>query len=443
MECAIKSHSEMKINAEFIIENVRCFRDRLRVPLRPITFLVGENSTGKTTFMGCYNALRNLWSGIRMGGSDGNIFNQGPFSMGAYGDIVARSRPGMESFCLGIRGPVDKAKPASNPRDLICYFRKSGDFEPTLSKISSILSAKDELHIEPTDKGWIRKIDGTSILKPVDVDAPGMEHFPPVGLLMGFSALRRIFYGLPKEAEAAITRHFDEISFKQMLTTAPLAIAPVRFKPKRTYDPVLEASTPEGDHVPYVLARMFREGKKEWENLRKELVSFGKESQLFSDIDIRSFGKQSGDPFQLLIKARGPKANIMDVGYGVSQILPLLVDTIRSKERTFLLQQPEVHLHPKGQAALANLFAELTKSRGHSFLIETHSDYIVDRMRVCVRKGEIDARDVVILYFAPDKNGGVKIHPIELDEGGQIKNPPPGYRDFFIKEIDRVLGFPD
>ena len=432
----------MKINAEFIIENVRCFRDRLRVPLRPITFLVGENSTGKTTFLGCYNALRNLWSGIQMGGSDGNIFNQGPFSMGAYGDIVARSRPGMENFCLGIRGPVDKVNPDSNPRDLICYFHKSGS-EPTLSKISSILSAKDELHIEPTDKGWISKIYGTGISKQVDVDGAGTEHFPPVGLLMGFRVLRNIFYNLPEEAETAIARHFGEISFEQMLTTAPLAIAPVRSKPKRTYDPVSEALTPEGDHIPFVLARMFREGKKEWENLRKELVSFGKESQLFSDIDIRSFGKQSGDPFQLLIKARGPKANIMDVGYGVNQILPLLVDTIRSKERTFLLQQPEVHLHPKGQAALANLFAALTKSRGHSFLIETHSDYIVDRMSVCVRKGEVDARDVVILYFAPDKKGGVKIHPIEFDESGQIKNAPPGYRDFFDSEIDKFLGFSD
>ena len=430
----------MKINAEFIIENVRCFRDRLRVPLRPITFLVGENSTGKTTFMGCYNALFNLWrGGIRMEQSGRNIFNQAPFSMGAYGNIVSRSRHGAESFCLGISAPVDKAKPASNPHDLICSFRKSGDFEPTLSKVSSILSAKDKLHIEPTDKGWVRKIYGTKISKPVEAEKT--DHLPPVSLLMGFRLLRGGIAKLPKEAKMAIDRHFGETYFEQ---AAPVAIAPVRSNHQRVYDPLSpEALTPEGGHIPVVLARMFRGKKEEWKDLREALVSFGKESQLFSDIAIRSFGKQSGDPFNLLIKARGPKVNIMDVGYGVGQILPLLVDTIRSKGRTFLLQQPEVHLHPKGQAALANLFAALTKSRGHSFLIETHSDYIVDRMRVCVRKGEIDARDVVILYFAPDKKGGVKIHPIELDEGGQIKNPPRGYRDFFSKEISKVLGFSD
>ena len=436
----------MKINAEFIIENVRCFRDRLRVPLRPITFLVGENSTGKTTFLGCYNVLCNLWGSIRVERSSGNIFNQDPFSMGSYGDIVARSRHEAESFCLGISIPADKAKSTPNPRDLVCYFHKSDDFEPTLSKVSSILSNKDELHLEPNDNGWIKKIYGTSIPKPVEVETEETEHLPPVGLLMGFKLLR--FGGitkLPREAKMAIGRHFGETSFEQILTTTPpVAIAPVRSKPQRVYDPVsAEALTPEGGHIPFVLARMFRKEKEAWKNLHKELVSFGKESQLFSDIDIGGYGKHLSDPFQLLIKARGPKVNIMDVGYGVNQILPLLVDTIRSRGRAFLLQQPEVHVHPKGQAALANLFAALTKSRGHSFLIETHSDYIVNRMRVCVRKGEIDARDVVILYFAPDKKSGVKIHPIELDEGGQIKNPPRGYRDFFSKEINKVLGFSD
>ena len=70
------------------------------------------------------------------------------------------------------------------------------------------------------------------------------------------------------------------------------------------------------------------------------------------------------DPFQLQVKVRsGPRANLMDVGYGVSQILPILVDVMRpdTRSRTFLLQQPEVHLHPRGQAALASLFVTLGK----------------------------------------------------------------------------------
>ena len=110
------------------------------------------------------------------------------------------------------------------------------------------------------------------------------------------------------------------------------------------------------------------------------------------------------DPFQLQVKVRsGPHANIMDIGYGVSQSLPILIDVMTAADsnsggrsrrrptgRLFLLQQPEVHLHPRGQAQLANLFIEAHKRNGSRFLIETHSDYIVDRVRISVRKRSAD-----------------------------------------------------
>ena len=76
------------------------------------------------------------------------------------------------------------------------------------------------------------------------------------------------------------------------------------------------------------------------------------------------------DPFQLQVKVRtGPHANIMDVGYGISQSLPILVDLMHEEQSVFLLQQPEVHLHPRGQAQLASLFIESCKKRGNRFLV--------------------------------------------------------------------------
>ena len=122
--------------------------------------------------------------------------------------------------------------------------------------------------------------------------------------------------------------------------------------------------------------------------------------------------------FQLKVKVRtGPHANIVDVGYGVSQSLPILVDVMTTEEepgregrrrhanaRAFLLQQPEVHLHPKGQAEFANLFISAFNRNGSHFLIETHSDYIVDRVRIAVRQKTLKPADVSILYFEPSGN---------------------------------------
>ena len=132
----------------------------------------------------------------------------------------------------------------------------------------------------------------------------------------------------------------------------------------------------------------------------------------------------------------------MDVGYGVSQSLPILVDVMAATERTFLLQQPEVHLHPRGQAELASLFVEAVRKRRNRFLIETHSDYVIDRVRISVRKGILKPDDVSILYFEP-AGAAVTIHDLTLDADGNLRNAPAGYRDFFVKETDRLLGFAD
>lgn len=222
-----------------------------------------------------------------------------------------------------------------------------------------------------------------------------------------------------------------------------IPVAPLRSKPKRTYDPIRETASADGEHIPMLMMRLDRTDKENWRFLHDNLVEFGRESGLFSDIKVRSHGRQMSDPFQLQVKVRsGSHANIMDVGYGVSQSLPILVDVRSKKNCSFLLQQPEVHLHPRAQAELAGLFVESFRKHGNRFLIETHSDYIIDRVRILVRKQTMKADDVSILYFEP-KGSAVTIHSMTLDDDGNLLGAPPGYREFFTKETDRLLGFAD
>jgi predicted ATPase len=133
---------------------------------------------------------------------------------------------------------------------------------------------------------------------------------------------------------------------------------------------------------------------------------------------------------------------LVDVGYGVSQVLPILVDTLQGTgtNRTFLLQQPEVHLHPRAQAELGSFFAREANAQ-RRFVIETHSDYLVDRVRMEVRRGEnLRPKDVSLLYFKRTEHGSV-VHNINLDTQGEITDPPPGYRQFFMNEVQSLLAF--
>ena len=113
------------------------------------------------------------------------------------------------------------------------------------------------------------------------------------------------------------------------------------------------------------LADTFRRTPEEWTALRRALDQYGKGSGLFDDISVRSLGKNEADPFQVHIRkyrnrTKGPRRNLIDVGYGVSQVLPVVSELMRADpQRRFLLQQPEVHLHPSAQAALGTLLCQV------------------------------------------------------------------------------------
>ena len=239
---------------------------------------------------------------------------------------------------------------------------------------------------------------------------------------------------------------FMDIPFQDMRPPFPFASAPVRSRPKRTYDPSRPTQDPEGEYIPDYLASMSRNAHDQWERLKFDLERFGHESGLFDEIAVLSFGKTAGSPFQVQIRKfgtrlKGPRRNLIDVGYGVSQALPILTELLREdSSKMFLLQQPEVHLHPRAQAALGSLFCNLAAS-GKQIVVETHSDYILDRARMDIRDGKtgLKAEDVSILYFERDELD-VNIHSLRVDKDGNVCDAPPGYGQFFMDEMRRSVG---
>ena len=191
--------------------------------------------------------------------------------------------------------------------------------------------------------------------------------------------------------------------------------------------------------MPMMLMNLSISSEKKWEGLKTQLQNFGLASGLFSAISIRKLGRSRSDPFQLRIKVRGPSANLMDVGYGICQVLPILVRILTAENTKFLLQQPEVHLHPRGQAELASLLIDTYRVYGNSFIIETHSDYMIDRARIEILNGKIPPEDVSLIYLEPVGNQ-VKTHNIGFDAQANMTNVPEGYRSFFLNESDKLLG---
>lgn len=442
---------------QIIVEGVRCFRNLQTVPLRPITLLVGENSSGKSTFL----ALTRLASQLCRG-KEIVDFNEEPFLLGAYDQIASQS--GKSSYLTGFTIGAQIAASSVKPTLLLQnddFITITGRFtkqeaQPKLTKLS-LRAGKffTEVKREYPNTSEVLLSTQTSVdqkqweMKRICADeSSGIDlellDFFSIESIEGRHTKRRSNRKIANLE--ATTRELQLVrslfrSLRNYKPPTPYAFAPVRSHPKRTYDPIKDVRSPEGTHVPMILARMSSSELNNWKHLRQIIASFGKASGLFSDLEVRRIGRQESDPFQIRIKVASSAFNLMDVGYGVSQILPILVDVIRgNKGGTYLLQQPEVHLHPKAQAELGSFLGTLAKAEQKRFVIETHSDYLVDRVRMEVRNQRLSPNDVALLYFER-LNGHVEIRHLELDQAGNIINAPASYRQFFLTEEMRLLGF--
>ena len=464
---------------ELILENFRCFRTEQRGRLRPITLLVGENSTGKSSFLASYIALAQCIKGQYMSAPD---FNIDPFELGSFNDILhssAGNKSSSEKFTLGLN--------LSNGRS---DTTRLGDLHVAFGQKSGLPQVHN-LRREFPEKGFIelrRLTSGTRILTPEFSTTLKLPLYEMCRIVerIATDVMRKQLKerrGTPSYSRGLIELEnsdkwrdmvenvekfltpivngrtssriripiFDPFEFRSLrqITDEIVPIAPIRSKPKRTYNPLRGQPNPEGEHIPLLLRQLSRSDQHDWEVIHRGLVEFGKHSELFSGIRIRNYAEESNSPFQVQVKvSSGDFVNIMDVGYGVSQSLPVVANILADGVNfpgggsTFLLQQPEVHLHPRAQAALANVFCDAVKNGRNRFLIETHSDFIVNRVRVLIRRKVIPDSDVSIIYFEREGSGNsAKLFNLRVDQDGNVLDAPNSYRDFFVTETDTVLGF--
>ena len=131
--------------------------------------------------------------------------------------------------------------------------------------------------------------------------------------------------------------------------------------------------------------------------------------------------------------------SIADVGFGVSQVLPVLVALIVAKPgRLVYLDEPELHLHPRAQVELAHILAAAAK-RGVRVVVETHSSLLLLAVQTLVAEGKLSPELVRLHWFTRDENGATKITPAELDEAGAYGDWPEDFDDVDLKAQSRYI----
>ena len=141
--------------------------------------------------------------------------------------------------------------------------------------------------------------------------------------------------------------------------------------------------------------------------------------------------------YEFLVKQYkdGPEVGLTDVGFGVSQVLPLIAQCYYAPEGSILiLEQPEAHLHPKAQSELADVLIDVVKNRNIQVILESHSEHLLLRLMRRIAEEEISA-DQTAFHFCKIEDGNFKAEQLKVDEYGNISNWP---KDFFGDEMGDV-----
>ena len=234
-------------------------------------------------------------------------------------------------------------------------------------------------------------------------------------------------------------------------------LGPLRSQPERHY--LFRGDTAEhvgqtGENLADLLFKISQDGHSHLQNehlsrIDDDLKLLGIKYELRLS-KLQNEDKTPSNTFSLvLVDRQGVEANVRDVGFGISQVLPIVVQSRLSKKQMLLIEQPEIHLHPAHQAELGDLFirSALGEQR-NTFLLETHSEHLIlrilRRIRETTEKGKpsdpdlppIRPEDVSVLYVQPSKSGARVIEIPVTEDGDFARNWPGG---FFSERVEDLF----
>jgi predicted ATPase len=265
------------------------------------------------------------------------------------------------------------------------------------------------------------------------------------------------------QAESAETYNLSDIlisiriinNLLQSIFSSYSYIGPLREEPSRRYiyeDEITEIGV-KGENAAYIYLtdqdkiihnHYFYDRKSNSFKQRKEITLSAAVQDWLDFMNIKGFKSELINDIVYLNLNSSPtsktRVSIADVGFGVSQIFPIILEGLRMSDRkTLLLEQPEIHLHPNLQMQLADYFITLAKS-GKKVMVETHSDHIINRLvRRIVEDETGKLKDLIGIHFISATDSGSICEEVCIDESFGVTNWPVDFFDQAALEQENII----
>lgn len=379
---------------KIFFKNYKSFKEEQELELKPITILIGKNSSGKSAVAKLPTLLDVSLKGLY---EEAVLFFNKDVELGAeFKDLLYAKLPGSLQFGIESEEETLRVEVASNP--------KFSDL-PIIRK----WSLNDDLSLvyDNSEGGYIDEKKNKYI---------GI-HFK------GFKVV-------------------NNEKFQFNLDINSNYIGPFREFPKRTYrifhKIVNGVAGAKGENTYQILIHDFVYNNG---NLLKKINDWYSENfdGLYFEINDETYPDYK---IELCNKSSNFKVNLADVGQGISQSLPLIVSSFikRQEETLTIIEQPELHLHPAAHGNLAELFAESIIETKNTFLIETHSDTFILRLRRLVAEKKLKKDDVLIYYVDfDDELNQSNLKKIGISENGAVSSWPENIFSESLEESKAIF----
>lgn len=424
---------------KLVLQNFKAWRGSHALELKPLTLVLGVNSAGKSSLLQPLLLLKQTvespdrLQALNFGGQPGDLLDLGTLSGVVSDHVMSEPEPKTKLAFRLTFGPVTIGKEAE-PRTIpsVEYevdYGAADDGIPYVQRLSYF-----------TDAGFYaaaRLPDGKYQLSaPNNPPAPdgrrtGRTYEPERSV--GFSADAVAALGTDgpdaQDLALALTRELQQIAY----------LGPYRSMPSRSYawtgrSPGQIGSS--GEHaIPALIASLA--GRHADEAERGRLVTQVSTWLARLGVADKLELERQGTLYQVLVTVQGQRENLLDVGFGVSQVLPVLtLAHFAPAGSTIVMSEPELHLHPLAQSGLADLLVEVARERKVQFLVETHSEHLFRRIQTLIAEERTTPAECSML-FALRKDGESVLEPLRVNDYGRVANWPDKFFGDTAGEVEQ------
>jgi predicted ATPase len=435
------------------IENFKGWEDTGTIQMAPITLFFGTNSSGKSS-IGQF--LMYLKQTVDIADRKVVLYSGGknsPVQLGSFKDVIFQHNTNKEiSFWYDWKLSNNlKIKDATTNKSYIADCIKfSAEID---SQSEQKISVKEFVY--KLSKEGEKKFEITmqrDELSKYKIQAEDYKLTKPRGRSWPFGIPVR-FYGFPDEAVA----RYENAEFMQQLNLTHeqlfrsiYYLGPLRTKTERIYSWAGNEPDSVGYEGENTIAAMLA--------AKPRKISFGykRPTYIFEEIIARELQKMelinkfkvtkidNRQEYEVKVQTKGSQiwVDLPDVGFGVSQVLPVLVQCFYAPANSIIImEQPEIHLHPAAQSILADVMIDVInskengKDRNIQLIIETHSEHFLRRLQRRIAENALD-KSSISAYFAKTDRKSAKLEALKIDLYGNITNWP---ENFFGDEMEDVI----